>query len=203
MSDAMQQVTGAVWRKRMQDLSRNVGKAHSPLFAPLVLSAAAQIESIPVAEMVRDATRLRKNVSELRRVLGLQTAVCAVPCAMELEAAGAGVTSDAGTWPPQVIVPPRSLGEVDAASIAANARLAASLEATRQMAAADASGPVLVAALNGPATLLSQLRATGAQIGSEEGFDFVGRLLATLARLYAEAGIHVLQWHESVVPADD
>lgn len=180
----MQAVTGAVWRKRMQDLSRNAGHPHRPLFAPLALGLAAQIESIPVDQMVRDATRLRKNVSELRRVLGLHTIVCAVPSAMELEAAGV-------------------LGEIDAAVIAASPRVSASLGATRQIAAADASEPVLVAALTGPATLLSQLRAAGTQVDGEAGYDFVGRLMATLARLYAEAGIHVLQWHEAVAPAAD
>lgn len=196
----MQQVTGAVWRKRMQDLSRNVGKAHGPLFAPLVLAAAAQIESITVAQMVRDATRLRKNVSELRRVLGLQVAVCAVPSAMELEAAGAVMSAGDDVWPPQVIGAPSVRGDIDVAAISASPRVAASLEATRQLAAADTSEPVLVAALTGPATILSQLRAAGAEVDGETGYEFVGRLLATLARLYAEAGIHVLQWHESVLP---
>jgi hypothetical protein len=200
VSDAMQQVPGAAWRKRMQDLSRNVGKSHAPLFAPLVLAAAAQIESITVAQMVRDATRLRKNVSELRRVLGLQTAVCAVPSAMELEAAGAVMSADADVWPPRVLGAPSMHGDIDVTVISASPRVAASLEATRQLAAADTSEPVLVAALTGPATILSQLRGAGAEVDAEAGYEFAGRLLAMLARLYAEAGIHVLQWHESVLP---
>jgi hypothetical protein len=189
-------VTGAIWRKRMQDLSRNIGPAHAPLFAPLTLAVAAQVEAIPVTQMVRDATRLRKNVTELRRILGLQAAVCAVPSAMELEAAGAPV-SDA--WPPKVLAAP-ALGEVDAKTIAASPRVAASLEAVRQLAAADTSEPVLVAALSGPATLLAQLRTVGVPEDAETAYDFVGRLLATLARLYAEAGVHVLQWHETSLP---
>lgn len=191
-------VTGAVWRKRMQDLSRNVGRPHAPLFAPLALAAAAQIEAIPVAEMVRDATRLRKNASEMRRILGLSAVVCAVPSAMELEAVGAAVSDD---WPPRVIgVPGGVLGELDVAAITASPRLRASVEATRQIAAADASEPVLVAALTGPATLRAQLRTAGALTDAETGYDYVGRLLATLARLYAEAGVHVLQLHETVLP---
>jgi acetophenone carboxylase len=193
---AEQSVTGAVWRKRMQDLSRNVGPAHAPLFAPLTLAVAAQVEAIPVAQMVLDATRLRKNVTELRRILGLQATVCAVPSAMELEAVGAPV-SDA--WPPKVLAAP-PLGELDARTIAASPRVAASLEAVRQLAAADTSEPVLVVALSGPATLVAQLRAAGMNGPGETSYDFVGRLLATLARLYAEAGAHVLQWHESELP---
>jgi hypothetical protein len=165
-----------IWRQRMQDLSRNVGKPHPPLFAPLTLAASAQIEAISVDEMVLDATRLRKNVSEMRRVLGLDAVVCAVPSAMERECVGAMVTSDS------------------------HPRLAASLEVVRQIASADASQPVLVTALTGPATLLAQRRAADAGIDSETGYDAIGIALASLTRLYAEAGIHVLQLHESVLP---
>ena len=167
---------GSLWRRRMQDLSRNVGKPHAPLFAPLTLAASAQIEAISVDEMVLDATRLRKNVSEMRRILGLEVVVCAVPSAMERECIGATVTSDS------------------------HPRLAASLEAVRQIASADSSEPVLVAALTGPATLLAQMRAAGADRDSEAAFDAIGGALATLVRLYAEAGVHVLQLHESVLP---
>jgi hypothetical protein len=46
------------------------------------------------------------------------------------------------------------------------------------------------------------LRERGADLDDETGFDFVGRGLATLARLYAEAGVHVLQLHEGV-PAQE
>ncbi len=38
---------------------------------------------------------------------------------------------------------------------------------------------------------------------SEAGYDYVGRLLATVVRLYAEAGAHVLQWHETSLPLDE
>lgn len=195
-----QTVTGATWRKRMQDLSRNVGRPHAPLFAPLAFGVAAQIEAIPVAQMAADATRLRKNLTELRRVLGLNAVVCAVPSAMELESLGADVSDD---WPPRVVAPPTNFGgDVDAAAVAASPRLAASLEVVRQLAAADTSEPVLVVALCGPASLMAQLRSVGADMDAEAGYEYAGRLLATLARLYAEAGAHVLQWHETTLPAD-
>lgn len=195
-----QAVTGAMWRKRMQDLSRNVGRSHAPLFAPLLFGVAAQIEAIPIMQMAADATRLRKNLTELRRVLGLNAMVCAVPSAMELESVGAGVSGD---WPPCLVSAPMNVGgEIDAIAVATSPRLAASLAAVRQLAVADTSEPVLIAALSGPASLMAQLRAVGSDIDTEAGYDYVGRLLATLARQYAEAGAHVLQLHETRMPAD-
>ena len=62
---------------------------------------------------------------------------------------------------------------------------------------------MIIAALTGPATLLAQLRGAGREVDSEAGYDYVGRLLATVARLFAEAGTHVLQWNESCLPLDE
>ena len=194
-------VTGAVWRKRMQELSRNVGVAHAPLFAPLVFSSAAQVESISIIAMAHDATRLRKSVTEQRRALGLNTVVCTVPSAMELEAAGAVVSQD---WPPRILstssVTPQ---ELDASKIAQGARVCAAVEAIRQIALADTSAPVVVAAVTGPATVLAQARANGLDLNRELGYEFAGRMLGILARMYTEAGAHVLQVHEASLPANE
>lgn len=200
----MTNVSGAIWRRRMQDLSRNVGKSHAPLFAPLVFGAAAQIEAISVPEMVRNSTRLRKNVSELRRMLGLSAVVCTVPSLMEVEALGAAVNSE--VWPP-VLSPEPGFDftgiAIDPARLQSSPRLAASIDMVRQCAGADRDEPVISVALTGPATLAAQLRSASSVGGAiDDGaiYECVGSLLAVLVRLYAEAGVHLIQFHESLAP---
>lgn len=185
----------------MQDLARNVGKPHEPLFAPLVFGVAAQIEAITVPEMVRNSTRLRKNVSELRRMLGLPAVVCAVPSLMELEALGVPVNAE--VWPPQRIAGAEfdlAGADVDPEALRSSVRLAASIDMVRQCAAGDSSDPVIAVALNGPATLVAQLRSDRPDADDETLYEFAGRLLAVLVRLYAEAGVHLIQLHESRGP---
>ena len=201
----MEAVTGAEQRRRLQELARGVGKVHQPMFAPLLFSVSAQIDAIGVPEMVVNATKLRKNAAELRRMLGLPAVTCAVPSLMEFEALGGGV--DHAVWPPQQR-PGTALEvarlETEPAALLRSARLAASVDAVRQLAAADASEPVIAVALTGPATLVSQLRAvTSTDDGAETLYDLAGRLLAALVRLYCEAGAHLLQLHEAVAPGAD
>jgi len=170
-----------MWRRRMQDLARGVGRAHPPLFAPVLFGVAAQIEAISADAMSRDATRLRKNVSELRQILHTDAVFCAAP-------RGAEAAVLAAAWP-----------DVDAVRWTADERTAASLGAVHQWQA-DASEPVIVAALTGPATLCAQLRGAGDGIDEETGLDSAGRALALLVRLYCEAGVHVVQVHEALLP---
>ncbi len=192
--------TGAVWRKRMQDFARHAGRPHAPLFAPLAFAVAAQIEAIDVGRMTLEGTRLRRNVLELQRVLRTDAVFCAAPSAMEIEALGASV--DCGSWPPRPVGSiPDSPGEtgIDPRKLAASPRVAASLDAARQLAS-EASEPVIVAAFTGPATLVGELRSAGSALDEDEIWDFAGRLLAAFGRLYAEAGVNVLQWHERSLP---
>ena len=166
-----------MWRKRMQDLSRSVGKPHAPLFAPLLFGVAAQIESIAPEAMGRDATRLRKNVGELRRVLGLDAVHCIAPGEAEARAIG-----PVGA-------------EVSPETVARDESIAASLEAVRQWQA-DASAPVIVAALHGPTILLKKLRAAGCDASDEASLQHIGRGLAAIVRVFAETGAHVVQLHD-------
>lgn len=173
-----------MWRKRMQDLSRSAGKSHAPLFAPVLFGVSAQIESITPDTMASDPTRLRKNVGELRRMLGLNAVHCIAPGEAEAQAIGpVGST-------------------VDPESVVRQANIAASLEAVRQWQA-DNSAPVIVAAMHGPATLLQMLRAAGCDASDEEAVQHIGRGLAAITRVFAEAGVHVVQFHDAAPSSSD
>ena len=172
-----------MWRKRMQDLSRALGKPHPPLLAPMLFGVAAAIESITPDAMAHDGTRLRKNVGELRRMLGTDTLYCSVPSRADAEVVRASRHTDV------------------ASAILAHPRLAASLDAARQWQP-DPAEPIVVAALTGPATLVHQLRQEGLDGDDETLFDEVGSALAAVTRTFCEAGVHVLQWHESVAPEE-
>ncbi|MCX7171056.1 MAG: hypothetical protein NTY41_12425 [Proteobacteria bacterium] len=198
----MNPIPGAVWRRRMQELARNVGKPHAPLFAPLMLGVAAQIEALALPEMVRNSTRLRKNVSELRRMLELPAVFCAVPSLIELEALGVPVNSE--VWPPQQqsgAIFDLAAARLEPEALLNSERFAASVDVVRQFGA-DSSEPVIAVALTGPATLVAQLRSANVRGDDESIYEFVGRLLAVLVRLYAEAGAHLIQLHESQAPGE-
>lgn len=170
-----------MWRQRMQDLSRGVGRPHPPLLAPLLFGVAAQIEAIDPEMMARDGTRLRKNVAELRRMLGTDAVFCSAPHGSLATALGAPDSGDC------------------ADRLAADARVQASLEAVRQWQA-DASEPVVIAAFQGPSTLAAALRQAQPGLDAEALYEHLGRGLAVLVRLFAETGVHGVQFHEAAAP---
>jgi acetophenone carboxylase len=181
-----------------------VQRPHAPLFAPLAFACSAQIEALDPRDLVQDATRLGKHLSGLRRLLGTEAIVCAVPACMEAEALGAEISFE--SWPPRLVdASPVVISDADIdpqALLRNSPRLRASLETVKRTAVADQDEPVLIAALTGPATLSAQLRA--AQGASEEALhEFAGRALAMLVRLFAEAGADLVIWHETNAPAEE
>lgn len=173
-----------MWRQRMQDLSRGVGRPHPPLLAPLLFGVASQIEAIDPDLMAIDGTRLRKNVAELRRMLGTDAVFCSVPHASLAAALGVPGTDPA------------------AERLAADVRIKASLDAVRQWQA-DTSEPVIIAAFQGPSTLAAALRRDQADLDAEALYEHLGRGLAVLVRLFAETGVQVVQFHEEIAPPAD
>ena len=191
----MADLTAEDWRKHMKDLARNPAKLHPPVFAPLLMACAAQIDAATVTEMVNDGTQIRKNLSGLGRMLCLNAIACSVPSGLEAEALGA--TLDYSQWPPTIISAPDPAGINDISSQTHSRRLEASLDATRQLVSGAPDGPLLLAALTGPATLMEQMRAGNPDMPEDALYELVGQALAFIARSYAEAGINVVQVHET------
>lgn len=191
------------WRRRLSELGRGIGKPHAPLFAPLLYGVASQIEALPPAEVTADPTRLGKCLTELRRATGTAPFVVAAPTSMEAEALGAMVDRD--VWPPRVTgaasenVIERSEFGLDAWS--ASEALAASLETCKRLSTTQADEPVLLAALTGPASLLSELLGD-ASTPSAAAFEFAGRALSALSREFAQSGASAILLCERVPPAD-
>lgn len=181
------EVEGADWRRRLTDLGRGAAKQHPPLFAPMLFTAAADIDAINPSDFAGDPTKIVKGASELTRMLGLKVAFTGVPCGMLAEAFGASL--DRVTWPPKLVAAPSD----DVADISEFERiwsrsplLAASLESTKRLAGV-ANGPIVFAAFEGPARLCSDLFPNEGL--SERTADFAGRALAALLREFAQAGV--------------
>jgi hypothetical protein len=181
---------GADWRRRLTDLGRGAAKPHPPLFAPMLFTAAADIDAINPSEFARDPTKIVKGAAELTRMLGLKVAFTGVPCGMLAEAFGASL--DQVTWPPKLVAAPSD----DVADLAdfeniwpRSPLLSASLESTKRLAGV-ANGPIVFVALEGPARLCSDLFPNEGL--SERTADFAGRALAALLREFAQAGVAAL-----------
>lgn len=190
------------WRRRLSELGRGIGKPHAPLFAPLLYGVASQIEALPPAEVTADPTRLGKCLVELRRATGVAPYVVAAPTAMEAEALGAEV--DREKWPPRLKATVGSdvigRSEFDDAWPQSEA-LAASLETCKRLAATQKDEPVLLAALTGPASLLLELLGSDVSAGAAE-YEFAGRALSALSRLFAQSGVSAILLCERVAPAE-
>jgi hypothetical protein len=123
-------------------------------------------------------------VGELRQLLGLSAVHCIAPSEAEAHAIGP-VGSEVG---PETVIRQKNI--------------AASLEAVRQWQA-DTSEPVIIAAMHGPAMLLKRLRAAGGDTSDEASLQHIGRGLAAIVRAFAEAGVHVVQFHDDAPPSDE
>jgi acetophenone carboxylase len=190
------------WRRRLSELGRGVGKPHAPLFAPLLYGVASQIEALPPAEVTADPTRLGTCLAALRRATGTAPFVVAAPTGMEAEALGAVVDRQT-TWPPQVTAGAGD-GVIELADFddvwARSEALAASLETCKRLSATQQNEPVLLAALTGPASLLSELLGGGAPAAA--AYEFAGRALSALSRQFAQSGASAILLCERVPPAD-
>ncbi len=169
----------------MAALGRGVDRDHVALVAPILFTAASEIEALDPGAFAADPTKIVKGITELTRMLGLKAGFTGVPCGMVAEALGAEL--DQLAWPPRVASrPDHGFTDLDDFSDVwpRSPLLGASIEATRRMA--GSGGPMPFLSFEGPAGLRAQL--FGDADGSEDAAEFTGRLLAGLIRTAAEAG---------------
>ena len=177
------------------------------LFTPIAHAVAARIEGWDEREFVHDPAKMSRGLEALYKAIGTDGIFTAAAAAMEAEAAGADL--DWTMYPPRVVSPPlQNLSEALPlpAKLNAAARIEAALETTRRLAATWAEGPLLAAVVTGPWTLAGQL--VGADRLKELGTndrerDICGQVCAELARLYCEAGAHMIVVHEQTRPPGD
>jgi hypothetical protein len=196
-------MSGALpWRQCMRELARNASRSHPALFAPLIFGLASQVDARHPAEMALSGTRLCRSLLQLARALSLDALTCAVPSGMEVEAIG--VEMNLSVWPPTPSGTRRAtdLIDFDATKLNSAARLGAALDATRQLAS-QTTEHVIVAGLTGPARMVAELQAVELFRDAESAYEFVGQVLAAVARNFAEAGAHVIELIEVRPPPEE
>jgi hypothetical protein len=145
-------------RKRAQAIGQGRGREHR-VIVPLAFETAARISARPIDRFLSDPTELANGLSELWRALGADGIVVACADGMERESSADG--------------------SLDAATMIAHGRVAASLEACARLRQSSGDEAALVAGLTGPATLARQFASDIEQAGA---------CFAALTKAYCVAG---------------
>ena len=175
----------------LSNLLRGKAEESSPLFAPLVRSAACQIDAITPLELVSDPTLLGRGIVELARAGGLDVVFPATPCAMEVQALGADVSIE--SWPPRIMGPYAGQFSLDTDFDdvwESGELISCALECTTRLAQEGSGKQAIVAALTGPSTLLMQI--CNEQAPDEASREFVAAALAALVRKFGTAGADMI-----------
>ena len=160
-------------RKRAQAIAQGRAREHR-VIVPLAFDVAARISARPIEVFRSDPTQLANGLSELWRALGADGIVVACADGMERESSVDGA--------------------LDAASIIAEGRVAASLEACARLRQSCADEAALVAGLTGPAALA---RAFASDI------EQAGTCFAALTQAYCAAGADLVLVIEDAGQVED
>lgn len=141
---------------------------------PLAFTVAARIAARPLAAFRADPTQLTNGLAELQQAIAADGCVCALAAGMEFESAAGGA--------------------LEAARIARQGPVAASLEACRRLRQMHGDELALLAGVSGPATLAQQFGTDGAAAAS---------VFALLVKEFCGAGADFILVIEDVaVPTD-
>lgn len=167
------------WRKHLAALGKDASArpASKPLFAPVIFSAAAQIEAVDARDMLEDATLLGKCLNGTRQLLNLDCLYVCAPSEAEAEAA----KSD---------------------NPAAQPRLAAGIEVCQRLSDTEGDRLALLAGLTGPAALATRLMAGQDVDDIEDYYEQASAGLLALVKALGEAGCSGIWFQENAAPGD-
>ncbi|HJL51247.1 MAG TPA: uroporphyrinogen decarboxylase family protein [Arenicellales bacterium] len=174
-------------KRRFRRLVKRGEVPSHPLLIPLVHAAAAQIDNLDVREFLTDATQMAKSLVAMNQAIGVDAIVCFYDRSAVAEAVGAQL--DWRVYPPEISGKPRQPIPQDIASLLdTHDRIQTGVEVLTRLQATQTDETLFAVVITGPATLAGQLMDDN----DTSVLETCGRLVSESARIFAEAGAHVI-----------
>ncbi len=156
-----------------------------PLLMPIVFAVGSRLENLSAAEFATNATKIVNTLRQIRGTLGVDASCCYFDPSLEAEALR------------QAEVGPAN-GTVD--QVAANGRVPLAVDALKRARIVLRDSAALMACITGPLTLASQISSHESPGRADRDLvEFCAEVVATLAKLYVDAGADVVVLRESVL----
>ena len=184
-----------------------------PLFLPIVFSLGAKVENVPLVSFRENPTKISSSLRQMQRHLQLDGVSCYFDFYLEVEALGAKVERREDLEPalvhwPGPILPgglPKVLCSPEEA--AQKGRVPVATEVLRRMNVIPNRDFLLMAGVNGPMTLASQIvqREGNEKVRFEDLSgsvqDYAASVVTQIASAFLEAGSDLIIIQEQILPS--